>query len=400
MEAFESTWIWVLFVFAIVIGFVLTGVYYFSRYYFKVSEKDKEVLKPLYPKTDHVEAPEIKNVESLSDQKLIPEVDNLVGVDTKSLTNFKSDIDISGADLEIKLANTKQSFWGRIKERISKGNIWESSDFESLEEILYTSDLGPQTVQRLNNIVLGKFKKSQLKDINIFREAIKTEMKIIFSEVSEKDYNFITGIKSSSRPVVIMIVGVNGAGKTTTIGKLANLVSSQQLKTLVVAGDTFRAAAREQLKVWVDRANVEIFNPGNTTDPSAVVFDGCASAKANHFDVVIIDTAGRLHTQENLMEELKKMKRVIKKVIPEAPHEVLIVLDANSGQNALVQAKMFNEALTLSGAILTKLDGTAKGGVAVGLACELSLPIRLIGVGEGINDIRNFQPNDFVDSIF
>ena len=191
MEAFESTWIWVLFVFAVVIGFILTGVYYFSRYYFKINEKDREVLKPLYPihpkveqleRVEPVEVHDSKQSQSLSDHKLKSEV---INPDNNNFSNLKADISLSNKDLDLKLANTKKSFWGRIKDQISNGNLWESSDFESLEEILYTSDLGPQTVQRLNNTVLGKFKKSQLKDINVFRDAIKSEMKTIFSEVSE-----------------------------------------------------------------------------------------------------------------------------------------------------------------------------------------------------------------------
>jgi len=167
----------------------------------------------------------------------------------------------------------------------------------------------------------------------------------------------------------------------------------------VAAGDTFRAAAGDQLKVWSERAQVEIFSPEGVKDPSAVAFDACQMSKARGFDVVIIDTAGRLHTQDNLMEELRKMKRVVQKVIPEGPHETLLVLDANSGQNALMQARHFHHILELSGVVLTKMDGTAKGGVAVGLVCELELPIRLIGVGEGIQDLRPFKPKEFVSSI-
>jgi fused signal recognition particle receptor len=201
------------------------------------------------------------------------------------------------------------------------------------------------------------------------------------------------------KPAVWMIVGVNGAGKTTSIGKMAALLAHGGKKVLVAAGDTFRAAAGNQLKSWTERAEVEIFSPPGVTDPSAVAFDAIAKAKAQNYDVVIVDTAGRLHTQANLMEELKKMKRVMSKVIANAPHETLIVLDANSGQNALLQAKQFHEAIGLTGVVLTKMDGTAKGGVAVGLANELQIPIRLIGVGEKIGDLRPFSAKEFVDSI-
>jgi fused signal recognition particle receptor len=196
------------------------------------------------------------------------------------------------------------------------------------------------------------------------------------------------------------VVGVNGAGKTTSIGKIAGQLAHSGKRVLVAAGDTFRAAAGNQLKTWTDRAQVEIFSPEGVTDPSAVAFDAVSKGKAQGYDVVIVDTAGRLHTQSNLMEELKKMKRVITKVIPEAPHETLIVLDANSGQNALMQAREFHKALGLTGVVLTKMDGTAKGGVAVGLAHELKIPIRLIGVGEKIGDLRPFSVKEFVESIF
>jgi fused signal recognition particle receptor len=196
-----------------------------------------------------------------------------------------------------------------------------------------------------------------------------------------------------------MVVGVNGAGKTTSIGKIASQLAQGGKKVLVAAGDTFRAAAGSQLKVWTERAQVEIFAPEGVTDPSAVAFDAVQKGVAKGFDVIIVDTAGRLHTQQNLMEEIKKMKRVMQKVIPTSPHEVLLVLDSNQGQNALLQAKEFHRALGVTGVVLTKLDGSAKGGVAVGVAHELELPIKLIGVGEKMGDLRPFSAKSFVESI-
>ncbi len=195
-------------------------------------------------------------------------------------------------------------------------------------------------------------------------------------------------------------MGVNGAGKTTSIGKIAARLAQDGKRVLVAAGDTFRAAAESQLKVWTERAQVEIFSPQGVNDPSAVAFDAVAKAKAQNYDVVLIDTAGRLHTQVNLMEELKKVQRVIKKVIPEAPHETLLVLDGNSGQNALIQAKQFHQALQVTGIVLTKMDGSSKGGVAVGIAYEIKVPIRFIGIGEKVQDLRPFSAKEFVDSIF
>ncbi|WP_413288342.1 signal recognition particle-docking protein FtsY [Bdellovibrio sp. HCB337] len=295
-------------------------------------------------------------------------------------------------DLKKALRATEENIFGRIKS-LFKANE-PLAHLEEIEEVLYTSDLGPQTVQRLME-ALEDMNKKEKADFNKVRDTLKVEMEGVFSNLPASTLQF-----AKEGPTVLMIVGVNGAGKTTSIGKLSAQFASQGKKVLVAAGDTFRAAAGGQLKVWTERAQVEIFSPEGVSDPSAVAFDAVSKAKAQGYDIVIIDTAGRLHTQENLMEELKKMKRVMTKVIPESPHEVIIVLDANSGQNALIQAKEYNKALTLTGAILTKMDGTAKGGVAVGLANELQIPIKFIGVGERIQDLRSFSPHEFVESIF
>jgi fused signal recognition particle receptor len=313
------------------------------------------------------------------------------------------------------LQNTRGSFFGRIKNLFGTKVSLSAGELDDLEEILYTSDLGPQTVQRLLAAVEAKMKQEGGSGFDAIRAALKIEMLDIFDGLGGGDApvasdivgnaanDYIEGLEKlniwNRTPAVMMIVGVNGAGKTTTIGKLARRIAQSGRKVMVAAGDTFRAAAGDQLKVWTERAQVEIYSPENVTDPSAVAYQAVERAKAEKMDVVIIDTAGRLHTQTNLMEELKKMQRVMTKLIPDAPHEVLLVLDANSGQNALIQAREFNQALGVTGVVLTKLDGTAKGGVAVGLACELKLPIKLIGVGEGIEDLRRFSPQEFVDSI-
>lgn len=304
-------------------------------------------------------------------------------------------------DLKDALKKTEENLFGRIR------SLFKSSGplphLEEIEEVLYTSDLGPKTVQRLMGAVEDRLSKKEKSDYETVRLALKEEIKNIFADSHSavtKD-NILAKIHFASQgPTVLMIVGVNGAGKTTSIGKISAQLAKEGKKVLVAAGDTFRAAAGGQLKVWTDRAAVEIFSPEGVTDPSAVAFDAVAKGKAQGYDVVIVDTAGRLHTQANLMEEIKKMKRVMTKVIPEAPHETLIVLDANSGQNALMQAKEFHSALGLTGAVLTKMDGTAKGGVAVGLAQELQIPIKLIGVGERIQDLRPFSSEEFVDSLF
>lgn len=295
--------------------------------------------------------------------------------------------------LEDALKNTQKNFWGRIGDRLS-GKSFSSSDLEEIEEVLYTSDLGPKTVQKLFSSIESKM--GTIQGTDALRTVLRDEILGIFSSVGEGRSAFAT---NTSGPTVWMIVGVNGAGKTTTIGKLAAKASEQGKKVLIAAGDTFRAAADAQLKVWSERANVEIFSPENVKDPSAISFDACNKGKAGNYDLVIVDTAGRLHTQKNLMEELKKIKRVMAKVEPTAPHEVILVLDANSGQNALMQAQEFHEALGVTGVIITKMDGSAKGGVAVGVACDVGLPVKMIGVGEAVEDLREFSPKDFVESI-
>lgn len=307
-------------------------------------------------------------------------------------------------DVELKeaLRKTEENLFGRIRQ-LFKSNEENNSHLDEIAEILYTSDLGPTTVQRLMGALETKLPKKERADYEVVRSTLKEEIKHIF--LASHSASPVQGILSKiqfaeSGPTVLMVVGVNGAGKTTSIGKISAQLAQQGKKVLVAAGDTFRAAAGGQLKVWTDRAQVEIYSPEGVTDPSAVAFDAVAMGKAQGYDVVIVDTAGRLHTQANLMEEIKKMKRVMTKVIADAPHETLIVLDANSGQNALMQAKEFHTALGLTGAILTKMDGTAKGGVAVGLAQELQIPIKLIGVGERIQDLRTFSAQEFVDSLF
>lgn len=298
------------------------------------------------------------------------------------------------------LAPTEKNLFGRLRNLFS-GEA-EKKNFDEIEEVLYTSDLGPQTVNRLLEAVREQLGRGERSNADSVKAALKTEFEDIFRKAhidEPQPLNPMAYLRLDGKPAVLMIVGVNGAGKTTSIGKIAAHLAIKGQKVLVAAGDTFRAAAGNQLKTWTERAQVEIFSPPGVTDPSAVAFDAVSKAKAQGYDVVIVDTAGRLHTQVNLMEELKKMKRVMAKVVPDAPQETLIVLDANSGQNALIQAKQFHEALGLTGVILTKMDGTAKGGVAVGLANELQIPIRFVGIGEKIGDLRPFSAKEFVDSI-
>lgn len=310
-------------------------------------------------------------------------------------------------DLQSALKKTEENFFGRIRRAFLNSD--KKVVLEAVEEILYTSDLGPTTVQKLLEVVENELSGSEMAKIEVVKQALKNQMLEILKPVhpANSSVNVIDLVKKVDGPMVLMVVGVNGAGKTTSIGKMTAQLASQGKKVLVAAGDTFRAAAGGQLKTWTDRAltaaagegAVEIYWPENTTDPSAVAFDAVTKAKAQNFDYVILDTAGRLHTQSHLMEELKKVKRVMTKVIPEAPHETWIVLDANSGQNALMQAKEFNQALGLTGVVLTKMDGTAKGGVALGVVDQLQVPIKLVGIGEKINHLKAFNYNEYVDSI-
>ncbi|MBX2987119.1 MAG: signal recognition particle-docking protein FtsY [Bdellovibrionaceae bacterium] len=304
-------------------------------------------------------------------------------------------------DLKAALRKTEENFFGRLRSLFASQG--ENTALEDIEEVLYTSDLGPKTVQDLMETIGGKLSRKEIRDPSSVRDALKSRILEIFSAAGPLEVSTekpLAQLKSASQgPTVFMIVGVNGAGKTTSIGKIASRFANEGRRVLVAAGDTFRAAAGAQLKVWTERAQVEIFHPENVSDPAAVAFDAVAKARAQNYDVVLIDTAGRLHTQANLMEELKKVKRVLQKQDAALPHEVIIVLDANSGQNALVQAREFHKALGLTGAILTKMDGTAKGGVAIGLVDELGIPVKMIGVGERVRDLRPFSAREYVDSI-
>ncbi len=305
------------------------------------------------------------------------------------------------ANFKQALKKTEENFFGRIRKAFS--NADKKQVLDDIEEVLYTSDLGPSTVQKLLGVVDAELSSKEMKDLEAVKSALKVEMIDILKaqhpddQTPKKVSELIR--RAPEGPSVLMIVGVNGAGKTTSIGKMASQLAAQNFKVLVAAGDTFRAAAGGQLNEWANRAQVEIFWPERATDPSAVAYDAVMKAKAQNFDFVILDTAGRLHTQSHLMDELKKVKRVMTKVIPEAPHETWIVLDANSGQNALMQAKEFHQALGLTGIILTKMDGTAKGGVALGVVDQVQIPIKLVGIGEKINDLKSFNYSEYVDSI-
>lgn len=289
------------------------------------------------------------------------------------------------------LARTQASLVGRIDALLSGSKGVDADLLEELEEILISADFGMKTtqdlIQSLEKSVVGKNPEA-------LREALKEEIgKRLRLEAAPLDLD-------SASPFVIIVVGVNGVGKTTTIGKLAHQFSNQGKKVVLGAGDTFRAAAAEQLSIWGERSGVDVVRHAEGADPAAVAFDAAKAAVARKADVLILDTAGRLHTKINLMEELKKIRRVVAREIPGAPHETLLVLDATTGQNALVQARLFQETVAVSGIALTKLDGTARGGMVVAIGAELGLPVRYVGIGEGLDDLRPFDPDLFVAALF
>jgi fused signal recognition particle receptor len=295
------------------------------------------------------------------------------------------------------LSKTKQQIVERFDEIVSqseaperKGRPIDVDTIDALEELLIMADVGVAATERIIEAV-----KRQTATGKSLRDAVKDEIRAIFASVPSA-----LAAPNGHLPHVVLIVGVNGTGKTTTVGKLAQLLKASGKKPLVVAADTFRAAAVEQLEIWANRAGVDLIRAREGADPAAVVFDGIASGKAKGRDPILVDTAGRLHTKVNLMNELEKIRRIAAREVTGAPHEVLLVLDATVGQNGLSQAREFMNIAGVNGVVLTKLDGTAKGGIAVAIACELKLPIRYVGVGESIDDLIPFDVNEYVDALF
>ena len=287
------------------------------------------------------------------------------------------------------LAKTREILNTDIEDLFKGGQKLDGSTLEQLEEILITADVGVQTTMTL----IDRVSKAKVSDAQGLKAVLKKEILALMTSTRTPD-------KPLAKPNIIMIVGVNGVGKTTTIGKLAAKFSSEGKQVLIAAADTFRAAAIEQISIWAERAGVDIVKHKDNADPAAVAYDGVEAAMSRGKDIVIVDTAGRLHTRVNLMEEVKKIRRAIAKRMPDAPHEVLLVLDATTGQNAISQAKQFHEDLGVTGLILTKLDGTAKGGVVVSITNSLNIPLRYIGVGEGIDDLQEFDAAQFVEAMF
>ncbi len=296
------------------------------------------------------------------------------------------------------LKKTREKLFDGINETLTGKAKLDDATLDELEEILITCDIGVDSALEIIDKTRAQLKKNAERG----KETVLETLKQTLAETLQKEDTESTELDNFDdyKPYVILIVGVNGAGKTTTIGKLAHNYKQSGLNVVIGSGDTFRAAANEQLDVWADRAGVKVISKKSGSDPSSVAFETLVQAKKENADVVLIDTAGRLHTKNNLMEELKKIKKVLSKVLDYAPNETFLVVDGNTGQNALIQAREFSKFTELTGLIVTKLDGTAKGGVIFQIARELDVPVRYVGVGEGIDDLQTFDANNFVTALF
>ena len=297
------------------------------------------------------------------------------------------------------LEKTRESVFSRLTKVVVGKSIVDADVLDNLEEILISSDVGVETTLKIIARIEERVKKDKYLGASELNRLLKEEIASLLAENNSDDVTEFT-IPVGKKPYVIMVVGVNGVGKTTTIGKLANQLKKAGKNVMLGAADTFRAAAVDQLKIWGTSVGVPVINQGMNADPASVAFEAVSEAVKQNADVVIIDTAGRLHNKVNLMNELAKIKRVMQKVIPDAPHEILLVLDASTGQNAIEQAKQFTLATEVNALALTKLDGTAKGGVVIGISDQFKIPVKYIGVGEGMDHLQVFNKNEFVDSLF
>ena len=302
--------------------------------------------------------------------------------------------------LDSGLEKTKESFLGKLTRAVAGKSTVDDEVLDELEEVLITSDVGVQTTLKIIERIENRVAKDKYMNTEELNKILREEIAGLLEENNTSDLeDFIVPDKGND-PYVIMVVGVNGVGKTTTIGKLANQFKKKGKKVVLGAADTFRAAAVDQLIIWSERVDVPIVQQGMGADPASVAFDTLQSAKSQGADVAIIDTAGRLHNKINLMNELTKIKNVMGKIVPDAPHEILLVLDGSTGQNAFEQAKQFAAATEINALAITKLDGTAKGGVVIGISDQMKIPVKYIGVGEGIEDLQVFNKAEFVDSLF
>ncbi len=305
-----------------------------------------------------------------------------------------------GARFNKAIAKTRNSINDRLDTVFENRKQIDEEFLEELEEMLISTDIGVSTTFGILDSIRAGVSRQEINDLAALKEAMKHELLEILVESKEEGVVDETQVEESIKPYVLMVVGVNGVGKTTTIGKLAQRIKDEGNGVMICAADTFRAAASEQLEIWSKRADVPLIQQKHGTDPAAVLFDALKSAKAREADVLIVDTAGRLHNKSNLMAELEKMKRIAGREVEGAPHETLLVIDAVTGQNGLEQARQFTKVADVTGIVLTKLDGTAKGGIAVAISKELGLPIRYVGIGEGVEDLMIFNAEDYVNRLF
>ena len=313
---------------------------------------------------------------------------------------FKRNSQETKETLDKGLDKTKQNFLSKIARAVLGKSTVDDEVLDNLEEVLITSDVGVETTLKIIDRIQARVSKDKVMGTDELQRILREEIASLLEENNSTNQDQFSIPETNGNPYVIMVVGVNGVGKTTTIGKLAYQFKQAGLKVVLGASDTFRAAAVDQLIIWSQRVDVPIVQQGMGADPASVAFDTLQSAKSQNADVVIIDTAGRLHNKVNLMNELNKIKRVMEKVVPGAPHEILLVLDGSTGQNAFEQAKQFSLATDINALAVTKLDGTAKGGVVIGISDQMKIPVKYIGVGEGMMDLQLFDKKDFVDSLF
>jgi fused signal recognition particle receptor len=377
-----------------------------------------KLVQPAELKVENSSTPEIVIGDEI-DSTSVGTENAPIGIKSDSVDSDLSNIELEDSVQSVELVTTEKpsssGFFGRLKQSLSRtkesigtgfvslfaGKKIDSDLYEELETQLLIADVGIATTTKIINSLTESAKLSQLKNGDALYDLLKEQMKALLQPVSQAlDLTAQNDENGSKQPFVILMVGVNGVGKTTTIGKLAKQFQADGKKVMLAAGDTFRAAAVEQLEVWGERNNIPVVAQQTGSDSASVIFDALASAKAKGIDVLIADTAGRLQNKNHLIEELKKIVRVMKKINPDAPHEIMLTLDASTGQNAVSQTKIFNEAVGITGINLTKLDGTAKGGIIFSLADQFGIPIRYIGIGEGIDDLRPFEAQQFVDALF
>ena len=360
------------------------------------SEKPKDFNVEVKSETEKVKKSSNLNLELKADK--VEDSENKPLQESNSNKNFYKENEPNLNDKKKKLDSgikkTKDSFFSKLARQVAGKKVIDELVLDDIEEVLISSDIGVETSLKIIEKLEDRVKKDKYINSSELNNFLKDEISLLMLDNNDQKINF------NSTPHVIMVVGVNGVGKTTTIGKLAHLFKKQGKKVLLGAADTFRAAAVDQLVIWSERVGVDIVKQSMGSDPASVCFDTLQSAKANNYDVVIIDTAGRLHNKINLMNELTKIKNVMSKVVPDAPHNVMLVLDASTGQNAIEQANQFTKATKVDSITLTKLDGTAKGGVVIGISDQFKIPVNYIGVGEGIYDLQEFNKLEFIDSLF